>query len=66
VQVGGDRTGNRALATGWRNVCRGRTSDLGSRLLDVPHDGVSTMRACDGMRLVERCERVRAAVLGGV
>jgi hypothetical protein len=40
-------------------------SDPCSRLLDVAHYGVSTMRACDGVRLVEGCERLRTAVLGG-
>jgi hypothetical protein len=40
-------------------------SDLYSRLLDVAHDGVSAVRTCHGMRLVERCERLRAAVLSG-
>jgi hypothetical protein len=47
-----------------RIVHCGRRSDLRSRLPDVPHDGVSIMRACDGIRLVEHCERIRAAVLG--
>jgi hypothetical protein len=39
--------------------------DLRSRLFDLPHDGMGTVRLGDGVRLVECRERVRAAVLGG-
>jgi hypothetical protein len=44
-----------------RAVC----SELRSRLLDLPHDGMGTMRLCDVVRLVEGRERIRVAALRG-